>query len=610
MTMLFQKNHIKKYFYFVCFFILCICDQRIGSAAGEIQLVSPNIVLMVLNCIALSHYPLSDFRRPFFWISAMVFTAGACVALYLLWPGTVYHYQLISGALAGVLYGCVLIQTVRAIISERRLPRGSHLGIWLLGLLLVLMLLSRHDKYNGLLLCLSILLIFLTDFTFQERDWMLRSLGGAVLTAFFVFQGLALAFRPFDSGRYLGLYANTNINALFYQIVYCVFLGIFCILETKKEHSVLKWVSFCFACAMWSFVMLTMCRSATLGMTAATVLGFFVVLWKRRGMWMRRVLLYVCSLLLGCVISFPVVYGAVRYLPAVFHHPVWFEGEYSEWKVHSWDPYDSEKYTDWRDVIQGNFGRLFPDSANIDLFSRETSRAVMPIEPYGDCREDRMPRNLPQCISMSEKSFRIFCVPPGEQNRKALESAENRNERLSTPKLTRKWKAGARRPTSAEVQISGNTDDYSATDMSPEIGRRYGTVMRGSIEARFGIYRHYLSGLNLWGHKDSENGFQYSESYFAPHAHNIFLQYAFNYGLPAGIVFLAYLVASGIRFLFLSMRDESGTPFLLGLLLFAAIAAFGMTEIVWRYGQLAHTLLLLLPCFAWQHVNAAFDKAE
>lgn len=608
MMMLFQKNRIKKYFYFVCFFILCICDQRIGSAAGEIQLVSPNIALIVLSCIALSHYPFSDFRRPFFWISAMVFTAGACLALYLLWPGTVYHYQLISGALAGVLYSCVVIQTARVIISERRLPGGSHLGIWLLGMLLVLMLLSRHDKYNGPLLCLSILLIFLTDFTAQERDWMLRSLAGAVLTAFFVFQGLALVFRPFDSGRYLGLYANPNINALFYQIVYCVFLGIFCILETKRRHSVLKWINFCLACAMWSFVMLTMCRSAALGMTAATVLGFFVVLWKRREMWVRRTLLYVCSLLLGCVISFPVVYGAVRYLPAVFHHPVWFEGEYSEWKVHSWDPYDSEKYTDWRDVIQGNFGRFFPDAVNVDLFPRETSQAAMFTWAFADCRKDGMPCSLLQDISISKEEFRVFSGAVEEKNRKVLNSAGNQDERRLVTESVEKWKTPALK-TAPETCISNGLGAYSVADMNSGAEERP-SVMRGSIEARFGIYRHYLSGLNLWGHKDSENGFQYSESYYAPHAHNIFLQYAFNYGLPAGIVFLVYVAASGIRLLTLCMRDESGMPFLLGLLLFAAIAAFGMTEIVWRYGQLAHTLLLLLPCFVWQHMDAAFDKAE
>ena len=107
MKALFQKSHFKKYFYFLCFFILCICDQRVGSASGEIQLVCPNIVLMVLSCIALSHYPLSRFRRRSFRIPAIVFAAGSFLALFLIWPNNYYHYQLISGVLAAILYGCV-----------------------------------------------------------------------------------------------------------------------------------------------------------------------------------------------------------------------------------------------------------------------------------------------------------------------------------------------------------------------------------------------------------------------------------------------------------------------------------------------------------------------
>ena len=214
---LFQKKHFRKYFYFLCFFILCVCDQRVGSASGEIQLVCPNIILMVLNCIALSHYPVSAFRRRSFLIPAIVCAAGAGFALFRIWPNTYYHSQLISGVIAAILYGCVMTQTALAIFSAKRLPQGNHLGAGLLGLLMVLMLLSHHDRYNGFLLCLSVLLLYLTDFTERECEWMLQSLGCAVLTAFFVFQGLAFVFRPYDSPRYLGLYANTNMNALLYQ---------------------------------------------------------------------------------------------------------------------------------------------------------------------------------------------------------------------------------------------------------------------------------------------------------------------------------------------------------------------------------------------------------
>ena len=93
MKKLLQKNHFQQYFYFICFFILCVCDQRIGSALGEIQLVCPNIVLMVLSCLVLTHYPLSDYRRRRFWIPALIWTAAAGVVLGLMWSNAFYRYQ-------------------------------------------------------------------------------------------------------------------------------------------------------------------------------------------------------------------------------------------------------------------------------------------------------------------------------------------------------------------------------------------------------------------------------------------------------------------------------------------------------------------------------------
>lgn len=529
-----------KIFYFLCFFIFCICDQRIGSASGEIQLVCPNIVLIVLSCICLSHYSLSCFRRRSFLVLSLVCAIGAGLVLYFGWPKTFYHYQLLSGVIAAVLYCFVLMQTVFALFSRKGLPRGNHLGLGLLSLLLVLMLLSRYDRYTGALLCLSVVLFYLTDFTAQECEWMLKSLGGAVLTAFFVLQGLAFVFRPYDTLRYLGMYANTNMNALLYQMVYCVFLGNFCILEVKKTHPLLKWGSFCFACAMWSFVLLTMCRSAILGMTAATLLGGGITLWKQRGKCLQKSLVYVCGMVLVSILSFPVVYGAVRYLPPVFHHPIWFMSEYSEQKVHSWDAFDSEKYTDWHEVLQENFGRMLPDITVSGSSSKADSQflplmAAVQFFPASAAKEATMPPE-------------------------------------PTPSAEGGTSAGSR-----------------------------------SISARITIYRHYLSQLNLWGHTDSENGVQVSETYFAPHAHNVVLQYAFNYGIPAGLVFLIYLAASGICFLSACIREKANTPLLVALLLFASIAVFGMTELIWRYGQLSHTLLLLLPCFAWRHRADGFS---
>ncbi len=540
MKTLFRKKKLKWGFYFLCFFVLCLCDQQIGSASGEMQLVCPNIVFCVLNLIVLSHYPLSAYGKCRFWLLALPCAAVAGIVFCLKWPGYYYPWQLTSGAIAAILYCCVMIQTGFAIYSAKGIPRGRRPGIGMLLLLFTCMLLSRHDQYNGPLLCLAVILVYLTDFTDQEFKEMIKALGSAILAAFFVVQGLAFVFRPYDTLRYLGMYANTNMNALFYQIVYCAFLACFCRMESKREHPFLRWTSFCFACAMWGFVLLTMCRSAMLGMAVATLLGIALIVWKQKGRWLRKGFLYVGGFVLCSLLAFPVVYGAVRYLPPVFHHPIWFMEEYSEDKVHSWDPYDSEKYTDWRDVIQGNFGRLL----------------MMKISPQAKL-------NIGAPLSLKGQNPVIFAAPQPPVILCSGGSAAD------VP--------GAVPAAAEENPLEGN-----------------------SVLGRFKIYRHYMSQLNLLGHKESENGIQLTENFFAPHAHNIILQYAFNYGVPAGLIMLVYLIASGIRLLMLCLRDDTEMTNLLPLLLFASVAAFGMLEVVWRFGQLSYTLVLLLPCFAWR----------
>lgn len=539
---LFQKDNVKKAVYFLCFLVMSFCDQQIGSASNEMQLVCPNLVFCCLSCIALSHYPLSSYRKPLFQILFLLCAAGTILVCCLRWPGTPYHFQLISGGIAAVLYCCVLIQTGIALFIRRKIPGGRCPGTWLFSLLLLLILLSRYDNYNGPLLCLSVLLIYLTEFTTKELDGMLKALGGALIAAFFIIQGMAFLFRPYDTLRYLGMYANTNMNALFYLLVYCVFLAGFCKLEIGKTHPVLRWVSFCFACAMWSFVLLTVCRSALLAMAAATLLGLGITVKKQYGRRLRKALLYFASFLAVTSFSFPIVYGAVRYLPPVFHHPIWFVDEYSEEKVHSWDTWDSEKYTDWRDVLQENFSRLF------DVISLLTSSKADPA-PFFLTGEQTL-------LASAADGVTALVIPENEM---------------------------------------------------PAEGESVGAV---HISHRFTIYKHYLSELNLRGHRDSENGVQVNEVYFAPHAHNVLLQYAFNYGLPAGIVFILYLAASGIRYLTVCIKERNSTELLTGLLLFVGIGVFGMLEQIFRYGQFSHTLLLLLPCFVWRHKAAVFADGE
>ena len=54
--------------------------------------------------------------------------------------------------------------------------------------------------------------------------------------------------------------------------------------------------------------------------------------------------------------SIPIIYVSIRYIPALRHHPI-FIGRYSETRVHSWDPIDSDKYATFEDVIYSYYDK-------------------------------------------------------------------------------------------------------------------------------------------------------------------------------------------------------------------------------------------------------------
>lgn len=70
------------------------------------------------------------------------------------------------------------------------------------------------------------------------------------------------------------------------------------------------------------------------------------------------------ALSLCVILTFPICFSATRYLPPVFHHPVWFWGEWSEGKVHSWDPWNSEKFVDIDEYLDAALGRIFDTFEN------------------------------------------------------------------------------------------------------------------------------------------------------------------------------------------------------------------------------------------------------
>lgn len=591
------QSNKKRIFWTLCVLFFCIADQRLGSATGESQLVFTNCAVIALALMALAHYPLRSFRKPAYYVWGSLSLACGAVLFAIGCRKTAYPGNFSTMILLVIVFGFWLLRTLDALFVEKVRPVMNKWGLLLFALFFCLTLISRYDNHLSPIFLLAFGLFYLTAFTAKEQQALLNALIDGILLGFFLIQGLALVFRPYDTIRYMGMYANPNMNALLYQAAFCAFLARFCLFEfsapafsSSQERclfTVKKWGCFLLACCMWSLVLFTMCRSALLGMGAA---AFVALLWCAVRHSRRKLLhgiRYIGLMLLLTAVCFPAVYGFVRYIPPLFHHPVYFYNDYSEERVHSWDAWDSPKYISWEAVLQENFSRLmdlFPSSWISDT-SADTpvnpSSGTLPVDISADTPVEPSPDTLPGDLSADTPVNPSPDTLPGDL------SAD-----ISVEALT------------AQIPAAGTpkTDTLPEQMIYPEMQQQEEFK---STSARLSIYRHYLGALNIMGHKEQDNGIQLTEDYLAPHAHNLFLQYAFNYGLPAGLLFLCFIASSGILLLIAVFRSgaKKSMPIaalkIVALLPFAATAAFGMTEMMWRFGMLSNLLLFLLPFFAW-----------
>lgn len=514
----------KRILYTACFFFFCVIDQRVKNLSwvGGWRDVFRDLTGVAMALLILSHYGLKDIRKwkraclgwTIIWILGMPFL--------LSWGRDhwIFFNDWIVIALNIVLYGYIILFTVIRVFLEKRLPRlnGRYFTLWIV--MMVWMIFSRSAYKWPLCYFIMFLFFYLTDYSQKERDQMYLGMLDGIILGFFVIQGLSFVFRPFDDVRYRGMFYNSNLNALFYLEALAAVLAR--IIRAAKDGA-RKWLKAYYwivAGTVLSFELLPIGRTGWL--TAVVMIGIFLKFLGRTraaGKWFQSLLLLsVCVLL-----TFPLCFSAARYLPPVFHHPIWYQGEWSEEKVHSWDPWDSEKYVDFDEYLDAALGRVTGSFRNLWEHS-----------PF----------------SLNADAAGLLDAAPEE----AAEEAE--------PLPPNKIPA-----------------------LSPEQGT-------DSILVRRTIYKYYFKHLNLFGHPSEEQGFQLTPTTWIYHAHNIFLQYGTDFGIPV-IIPLAVLMVGGAISLCRRSKKSFGSAEA-GYCLYLLIPAiFGMFEYSWGVGSLSITMLFI-----------------
>lgn len=538
------KINKKRILYTICFFVFCLIDQRIKTVSGLDGWGESfrDLTGVVMAVLILSHYTLDDFRRHRLPILVWSLICAIGGTMYLIWgQSQAWFLNDRVVIVAGVyLFGIVLIYTFCGIVLERRIPslRRGFAVLWLL--MMVCMVFSRSEYLWPSLYLVIFGCFYLTDYTSGEREDLFQGMLDGILLSFFLMQGWCFVFRPYDAVRYVGVYNNCNMNALYYLVVLA---AVFARLVYVYRIDGSRWIRIYYwlgAGTVLGFLFMTISRT---GWLTAAVLAFVTLLFlwslKKNRNFFAEFFRNALKVTLCFLVAFPLVFCAARYLPPLFHHPVWFWGEWNEKKVHSWDKWDSEKFVDIDELLRAANGRL----------------------------------------------------------EKVLEAAFGKTEAEAEEKVRSSAPVGNVGSEISELQRQLYDEAYAAGFAIDPADRDNAILVRTSI------YRYYIHLLNWSGHPGSEQGFQMLPGRRIGHAHNLYIQWGVDFGIPAMLLFAILIVWSVIRFGkdFRAGKQERPAGVLLLLLV---PAVFGLLEYCWGTGSLTITLLFV----AWR--GMVRDEAE
>lgn len=356
-----KRLFTQKTIYILCFMALNLIDLLRTTQNGDIWQTAANCTGLAVMILIAGAYPIKTFLSVFSYIWTGICACAAVAAA--LQDGDVvlgmYKWIFVTAVLNVwwllLFYKCLVIPKIKA---GKALSWINILGvIWLL--LTVFMTFNVSGRFWQLWYLAMFALFYATGYSEDAGSSLVEAMVDGTILSFFAIQIYAYGFRPYDRIRYAGAYLNYNSASLYYLIVYVMVLFKLHLLEIKKAG---KWRKLFFmigASGLLCFMFLTMGRTSWVTAFLVTLLYGVLIIRKR---WQKKwgaVAARGAALCVGAAILFPLVFGTVRWLPTILHHPIWYEGEYSPGKVHSYDPANSPKYTELDEFLDSVFSRIW-----------------------------------------------------------------------------------------------------------------------------------------------------------------------------------------------------------------------------------------------------------
>lgn len=359
-----EYDHWQRLIICICIAIVCIGSQKIQTSAwnsGSVEFFRDlcGILMAIIIMTIFRRHEITEHKRIYIAWTLIALT-GSCIWIPL---GFKYRYEYLKAdtavlAIAFWLMGYCMIYTALNIIKDRK-AAFSHFHkplmiVWLI--MFVLMMTSRStylwpEAYFALFTP-----FYLTKQTESQRKEILIGLSNGLILGFMLVQCHSMLTRPFDHLLYYGNFSNPNHNCMFLCMCLAGILGRILIASMENERKIIKAFLISLLGADLSFIFMTGCKSGFLATFVLVIifLSSYCIL-KKKKVFIRLSI----GLLILFVVSMPISYLAIRYIPTIHPHVNFYANDsYSLDRVHYYDPYDSDKFTSFKEVVNSSFGKI------------------------------------------------------------------------------------------------------------------------------------------------------------------------------------------------------------------------------------------------------------
>ena len=479
------------------------------------------------------------------------------------------------GIIIVILSGLLVINLIKLIISaiknrmynsheEKRFSPPTLLG-WLLALFFIMLVVTRNTRVWGIYLVLTYTFFYIRISVWGKKKDYYKILSGALMMNFAIslaYSWLHRYFAGYTSGRFAFIFHTVTVTAEYFTFmgaVAAVLLAVKIVALPKgtklREVFISAWKEMTLFGFIMSYAIFTVSRTAYLAIAMSMFLVICVVVSCYRRQFVRIVAVFMISLL----VSFPAAFTLQRILPTVAAAPVFYPIDDTDEFVRGGADWDNTNF-----MCVERFVNLFGSK----IFGMEIDTYDYPIDV-----------NNYDINGTGAPLYNLYGHPLDENmedpmmDGKGPDHEDEKDDLLASAAFTR-----AEFMMLLSEEIQGYVDTSNALDV----------ISNGRIT----IFRSYLQQMNLAGHE--EMGALLPNGEIAVHAHNTYIQVAYDNGIPVGILFVLMLVTALVSAVIYYRENRTTEP--LSLITCAVLIGFmvaGLTEWVFQYSN-PMTIALML----------------